>query len=450
MTKKILIVDDDRVICQSLKLLFHKAGYEVQCIYNPLNALAFIDTFKPSLVLLDMNFTIDTTGKQGLEILSAIKKEFPALDIILITGWGSVELAVQGMKMGANDFLTKPWDNEQLLQSVRTILTLQDPKENESQNIASLKAIIGESSAIKDVKKTIRQIAATEATVLITGESGTGKELVAEAIHDNSQRADDSFVKVNLGGVSTSLFESELFGHKKGAFTGAISDRIGRFQKAHKGTIFLDEIGDIDPASQVKLLRVLQEKTFEPLGSSKTVKVNVRIISATHKNLEDLVETGDFREDLYYRVNLLHIHLPSLRERRGDIPLLAKSFIDRLNKNKEGKPFYIDPETFEWLSRQEYSGNIRQLKNIVERTCLLSSTNKLSIKDFKPHFLVSSGRKSELPKIGTITLDELEKAMIQKAMSFHNGNISQVARSLGITRSALYRRLEKYNIGHET
>lgn len=428
-----------------MKLLLTKSGHQVEAIYNPLNALEHIGAFKPELVLLDMNFSVATTGEQGLAMLNKIRTSHEALPVILITGWGSMELAVEGMKAGARDFLTKPWDNHQLLQSIESILHLE--QELESETLAPLTKIIGASDAIQAVKALIRKVAPTHATVLVTGGSGTGKELVAEAIHELSNRSTEAFVKVNLGGLSATLFESELFGHKKGAYTGALQDREGRFSIADKGSIFLDEIGDLALDLQVKILRVLQEKSFEPLGSSKPKKVDVRVISATHKSLEDMVAQGLFREDLYYRLNLIHIHLPSLHERRDDIPLLAKHFIHNWNKiNNLDR--YIEREAMEWLQAQTYTGNIRQLKNILERSYLLASKDRLTIKDLKPHFStrLSSTSASVTPQVGAITLEQMEKAMIEKAMAFHNRNISLVSQSLGITRSSLYRRLEKHGI----
>ncbi|MBX2845582.1 MAG: sigma-54 dependent transcriptional regulator [Saprospiraceae bacterium] len=445
--KKILLIDDDRTVCQSLKLLLGKAGYEVHCIFNPLNALETVAAFGPDLVLLDMNFTVDTSGKQGLEMLQKLMGRFPKLPVILITGWGTMELAITGMKAGARDFIAKPWDNDNILSSVKTILQLETTEVAPTSKTPALDAIIGNSDEIQRIKAMIAQVGPTDATVLITGESGTGKELVAEAIHDCSQRNEENFVKVNLGGISSTLFESELFGHKKGAFTGAFSDREGRFQLANRGTIFLDEIGDLEMPSQVKLLRVLQEKTFESLGSSKAQKVNVRVISATHKPLEENVAQGSFREDLFYRINLINIHLPPLHQRPSDIPLLVKHFMDLLQESYGQKDIFIGKEAMDWLSKQHYPGNIRQLKNVVERAWLLEQSKELTIKSFQPHLAGPSTRStSGIPKVGAMTLEEMEKAMITKAMNFHNGNISQVARSLGITRSALYRRLEKFGM----
>ena len=287
----------------------------------------------------------------------------------------------------------------------------------------------------------------TDASVLITGESGTGKELIAESIHQQSQRKDQPFVKVNLGGIPNSLFESEMFGHKKGAFTGAYSDREGRFSKAHKGTIFLDEIGELGLDSQVKMLRVLQEKVFEKLGTSNSTKINVRVISATNRDLKHMSDTGTFREDLYYRINLLHIHLPPLRERSGDIPLLAKYFIKNLSELYNVNEPFLMPDTFKWLSQQEFKGNIRQLKNIIERTFLLNLNKKeLTMKDFLPCFEFSGSFNKS---VNGLNLELTEIEMIKKALTKYNHSISSASRALGITRSSLYRRLEKYNIPHE-
>ena len=288
--------------------------------------------------------------------------------------------------------------------------------------------------------------------MLITGESGTGKEVIAEAIHSLSKRNGNEFVKVNLGGISSSLFESEMFGHKKGAFTDAHLDRIGRFAKAHKGTIFLDEIGDLPVSNQVKLLRVLQERTYEVLGSSETKRTDVRIISATNKNLEKMVYDGTFREDLFYRINLISIHMPSLNERSEDIPLLTDHFIKQVCEIYEVTIPLITTETYDWLQKQPFPGNIRQLKNMVERTLLININKKeLNFKDFQQ--TSSQNQKSTpqftLPEVGMVSLDDLEKQMIHKALDFHNHSISKTARSLSLTRSALYRRLTKHHIPYE-
>ena len=311
--------------------------------------------------------------------------------------------------------------------------------------------IVGESPQLVQILQTIGRIAHTDASVLILGESGTGKELVAEAIHQNSQRAKRPFVKVNLGGVSTSLFESEMFGHVRGAFTDARFDRTGRFEMANRGTIFLDEIGELDASSQVKLLRVLQDRTYEVLGSSKTKSVDVRVICATNRNLEEMVVKSTFREDLLYRINLIIIHLPALRERPNDIPLLVEFFVDNLRQIYQRPHLQVTREALQWLKNLNLPGNIRQLKNLVERTVLISHRDVLTIEDFQQNYQGSknstlSAPSSTLPDVGSMTLEEMEIQMIRRAMEFHRGKVARVAKSLGITRSALYRRLEKFNI----
>lgn len=447
---KVLILDDDETVCQSLRYLFVKQGWEVQALTNPLNAVPFIENNPADLILLDLNFRVGTDGKEGLTLLQQIKGHFPAVPVILFTAWGSMQLAIDGMKLGAADFLTKPWNNEHLVAAVRTQIQLTDKNEKNHRltTHSSLDAIIGTSESIQTIKEWIVKVAPTDATVLITGESGTGKELVAKAVHDLSARKDHPFVSVNLGAVPEGLFESELFGHKKGAFTSAASDRDGRFKLAEKGTLFLDEIGDLALSSQVKLLRVLQEKVYEPLGGSKPFKTDVRIISATHKDLADMVVRATFREDLFYRINLLHIHLPSLSERQTDIPLLVNHFIDQIN-DSGNKRVKVEDHALEWLSKQRYPGNIRQLKNCVERTVLLSSKDKLGIKDFKPHLEAKLFNSAKFPKVGEVTLDEMEIKLITNALEFYSGNITDASRALGITRSSLYRRIDKYNIKYD-
>lgn len=450
---KILIIDDDRTVCSSLKLLLSKKGYLAETIHHPSVAEETIDEFDPALILLDMNFTIDTSGKQGLKLLEKIRTGYPEVSVILMTGWATVQLAVEGMKLGAKDFVAKPWDNKELVNSIQSILQLHHRDSTNSSKVKGQEetntntTIIGDSAVMQSIMDLVERVAATQASVLITGESGTGKELIAEAIHNQSHRNDEAFIKVNLGGIPTGLFESEMFGHKKGAFTGAYEDRIGRFYMANRGTIFLDEIGELNLSNQVKMLRVLQEKTFEPLGSSETTKVNVRVISATNRDLQLMANNEQFREDLYYRINLLNIHLPPLRERRSDIPDLVKYFINNVGSIYDVDLPYIDTDTYNWLSNQEYKGNIRQLKNIVERTFLLNMKNKdLSIKDFMPCFDFPA---NSIHSSGGFNLEEMERNLIKKALAKHSHAISPASRALGITRSSLYRRLEKYGIPHE-
>lgn len=447
--KKVLVIDDDRTVCHSLELLLRRSGYDVKAIHHPNMALEVAEEYSPDVVLLDMNFTIDTSGRHGLKLLALLLMQNPKLSIILITGWATIQLAVEGMKGGAKDFLAKPWDNNELLRSVDTIIQLYHSKTCHFLNSKDDNVIIGQSQSIQSVLSMVDRIARTDASVLLTGESGTGKELIAEAIHQKSKRADGNFVKVNLGGISHTLFESEMFGHLKGAFTGATSDRVGRFGLAHRGTIFLDEIGELTLESQVKLLRVLQEKTYEALGSSKSLKTDVRVISATNRPLKEMVGEGSFREDLYYRINLIEIHLPSLGERREDIPLLVKHFLSKVGRLYDIEEPYVDKETLSWLSEQNYPGNIRQLKNLIDRTALIHHSNKeLTIKAFQSVMTTNQSGQTKviLPNVGSISLDEMEKLMVIKALAFHDYSISQTARSLGITRSSLYRRMEKYDI----
>jgi DNA-binding NtrC family response regulator len=452
----ILIIDDDIAVRTSLMLLLQNEGYEVSAADEPKQAIVLIKQQTPELIILDLNFSIDTSGKEGMQLLQQIKKINDKIPIILITGWGTIELAVQGMKLGANDFLNKPWSNDHVLQSIRTLIDLKDKKtekHNRKQldSLYNFKHIIGEDQKMLEILETIGRVATTDASILIMGESGTGKELIAEAIHQNSLRANKPFIKVNLGGISTSLFESEMFGHVRGAFTDARFDRVGRFELANKGTIFLDEIGDLDAGSQVKLLRVLQDRTYEVLGSSRTKTVDVRVVCATNRNLEEMVDMGSFREDLLYRINLITIKLPALRERPKDIPLLVEFFINNLKEIYNRPELKVSKDAMKWLQQLPLPGNIRQLKNLVERSVLVSRKDILEVDDFKSQLELSPGKKGsmQLPEVGTITLDQLEVQMIRRAMDFHKNKISKAANALGITRSSLYRRLEKYNIPYD-
>ncbi len=452
----ILIIDDDIAVQTSLSLLLRQHGFEVALKDGPAEALSFLRRQRPELILLDLNFTVDTTGREGFLLFQQIRELEASVPVILITGWASIELAVQGMKLGAKDFISKPWSNEHLLQAVRTALQLaaptpQSPTRRELNERYELDHIIGQDPELLKVLETIVRVADTNASVLILGESGTGKELIAEAIHQNSRRRQKPFVKVNLGGIPSSLFESELFGHKRGAFTDARTDRTGRFEMAHTGTIFLDEIGDLDKMSQVKLLRVLQDHTFEVLGSSQSKNIDVRVVSATNRNLAEMVATGDFREDLFYRINLITIELAPLRERPSDIPLLAQFFINNLKSLYNRPDLRVSKAALNWLKTLTLPGNIRQLKNLVERTVLVTLKDELDIADFQKHFVETpkSLSNNDLPEVGSMTLEEMEIEMIKKAMTFHNNRVVKVAKALGLTRSALYRRLEKYDIPFE-
>lgn len=453
----ILIIDDDIGIRTSLSMMLRRAHYEVQAVASPKEAMAVVREQEPQLIMLDMNFSLSTSGDEGLTLLKQIKLFRPNVPVILMTAWGSINLAVKGMRAGAFDFITKPWNNVALMERVELALSFPSAKPigtiSPSSPITPSNNIVGSSPALTQVLDTIQRVAPTNAPVLILGESGTGKELIAEAIHRQSRRANESFVKVNLGGVSQSLFESEMFGYRKGAFTGAVADRAGRFELADKGTIFLDEIGDLDLASQVKLLRVLQDQTFEPLGDSHTRQVNVRIVCATNADLPKLIEEGRFREDLYYRINLITVHLPPLRERKDDIPALAAYFINKQCEANALPPVTLSDDAVKRLKSFSYPGNIRQLKNIVERAVLMSCKSVITAEDIElpaEHSTLhtpNSTPNTEHSTLNTIsTLEEQERTAIENAMKEYDGNLSKVAEALGLSRGALYRRLEKYNL----
>lgn len=438
----ILIVDDDPVVRTSLTFLLRRAGYDTECAANAREALSVMGSAMPELVLSDMNFSLSTSGEEGLELLRKIKVLYPELPVILMTAWGSISLAVEGMKAGAIDFITKPWDNILLLEKIGTVLELgRKAAQSDVSKQTSFEGIVGRSPLLKDVLDAVARIAPTDASVLITGESGTGKELIAEALHRHSRRADKPFVKVNLGGLSHTLFESEMFGHRKGAFTDAYADRIGRFEAANRGTIFLDEIGELDPVCQVKLLRVLQDRTFERLGESLPHKLDIRVVTATNRDLPSMVADGSFREDLYYRINLIPIRVPALRERREDIPLLVRYFSDNLRK---GVDFSSDAMSF--LTSLPYPGNIRELKNLVERTILISGKDCIGADDVRRCLSPDGDKPSRMTATADSTLSELERERIMRAISDCDGNLTRASLSLGISRQALYRRIEKFKI----
>ena len=453
----ILIVDDDVAVRSSLSLLLKRAGFSAVAADGPESAHLICDNEPPALILLDMNFSPSTTGEEGLTLLGELRVKLPDMPIILMTAWGSIPLAVEGMKTGAVDFITKPWNNTRLLQSVRTALSLShatSPRVEAGSSREALdsqydfSSIIGVDPALIGILETVGRVAGTDAAVLIEGESGTGKELVAEAIHNNSPYRDEPFVRVNLGGIPPSLFESEMFGHKRGAFTDAVSDRVGRFEAANGGTIFLDEIGELEYSSQIKLLRVLQDHSFEVLGTSTTRSVDVRVICATNRDLTSMVAERTFREDLFYRINLISITLPPLRERPDDIPLLVNFFIDNLKSIYDRPDLNIARAAVNWLESRPWPGNVRQLKNVVERAVLVSPGDIIDTDCLQAQWQQSPGESAtiDMPMVGTMTIEEMEQSMIRKALELHGNKISKDARLLGLSRAALYRRLEKYGI----
>ena len=454
----ILVVDDDPSVLASLALLLKQHGYLTRSAAAPEAALDLLSRERFDLVLQDMNFSREATGREGLELLRSIRAAQPGLPVILMTAWGSIELAVEGMKLGAADFLTKPWINAHLVQSVETHLCLSATRASahaeppigraELDRSHDFAGLVGRDPEFLRVLRLVGRVAATDASVLITGESGTGKELIATALHRNSRRREMPCIKVNLGGISSTLFESEMFGHVRGAFTDARADRRGRFEVAEGGTIFLDEIGELEPSSQVKLLRVLQDRTYEPLGSSQSRQVDVRVVSATNRDLPRMVEAGTFREDLLYRLNLISIRMPALRERRSDIRELGRHLLDARAAEYGKPPITMTPRALEWLTRQPWPGNVRQLEQTMERAVLVLGSGPLdladleSVADFDAHVSADGA----LPRPGSMTLDEMERAMITKCLQHYDGNVTRAAEALGVSRAALYRRLEKFGI----
>jgi len=458
----ILVVDDDRNIRVSLKLILERNGYEVALAEEPKEAIRIIrDIPAVELVLMDMNYNIYRTssndGEEGITLLKQIKVFRPDVPCILMTAWGTIELAVRGMRAGAFDFITKPWDNGVLLERIETARSLTpdpSPRRGAScrerlpsprRGVGGEALIVG--TSLSGILSTISRVTPTNAPVLITGESGTGKELIAEAIHRQSKRANGPFVKVNLGGISSSLFESEMFGHKKGSFTDATADRIGRFELAKGGTIFLDEIGELSLASQVKLLRVLQDQTYEVLGDSHTRRTDVRVVCATNADLRAMVEDKTFREDLFYRINLINLHLPPLRERREDIPLLVEHFLHEACLANNVPSVTASHEAIAYLQTLPFPGNIRELKNLVERALLMHdhASPQLTAADFAAPSHPAAV-PSASPEGPAATLDDLERSAIAASIQKHGGNLSLVAKELGISRGALYRKIEKYNL----
>jgi DNA-binding NtrC family response regulator len=453
----VLVVDDDPSVTASLSLLLKQHGYRPLTAASPAEATARVRQDRVDLVLQDMNFSRSTTGEEGLALLHELRALQPDLPVVLITAWGSIPLAVQGVKAGAADFVSKPWVNAQILQAVETALGLAAARVGSAGPPADrrdldarydLSGLIGSEPRFLRVLELAGRVAPTDASVLITGESGTGKELLAETIHRNSRRRSGPFVKVNLGGISSTLFESEMFGHVRGAYTDARQDRSGRFEIAHGGTIFLDEIGELDPSSQVKLLRVLQDRTYEVLGSSETRTVDVRILSATNRDLPTQVAAGQFREDLLYRLNLIVLRMPPLRERPSDVPLLARHFLERSAHTHGRAPLALTPGALDWLRTQPWPGNVRQLRQTLERAVLVLEGDKLDASHLRA--LAELGAEGErvpsLPTPGAMTLDEIERAMIERALQQFGGNLTKAAEALGVSRTALYRRLQKHGL----
>ena len=449
---RILLADDQADIRESLRLLLKNEGFETQLASSPAEVLAAIEAREFDAVLMDLNYTRDTTsGQEGLDLLSRIQSLDGTLPVIVMTAWSSVELAVEAMRLGAQDFLQKPWENARLLSILRTQIDLRQAlrratrleAENRLLSVESRPTLIAESAAMQPVLNLIARIGPSDANVLITGEHGTGKEVVARTLHAMSGRSNRPMVTVNAGGLSSGLFESELFGHVKGAFTDARTDRIGRFEIADSGTLFLDEIANVPLNLQSKLLRVLETGEFERVGSSNTRRVNVRVLAATNVDVNAEVAAGRFREDLLFRLNTIEIRLPSLRDRGEDIELLANHFLlvytDRYRKGISG----FDAGAMQALREHPWPGNVRELDHAIERAVLLSSGPMIRGVDLGLRAASSLGGA---PRLEEMSLEEVEKHLIQRMLARHGGNVSKAAEALGLSRSALYRRLQKFGL----
>ncbi|AET67685.1 response regulator with CheY-like receiver, AAA-type ATPase, and DNA-binding domains [Desulfosporosinus orientis DSM 765] len=444
---KLLVIDDEEHLCWALDKGLRQEGYQVLTTTQGKKGLELIQNETPSLVILDLKMP----GMDGLELLVKARDLIPKLPVIIITAHGSIDTAIEAMKLGATDYITKPFDLNELKIIIKQALMVSRLREEvvflRSELNKQHGRILGNSPAIQDVNTLVEKVADSNATVLITGESGTGKEVTALSIHNLSYRRDKPFVPINCAALPESLLESELFGHEKGAFTGAVVRKIGRFELADKGTLFLDEVTEMPPSMQVKLLRVLQDRQFERVGGTESIKIDVRVIAATNRDPLDCVKKGTFREDLYYRLNVLPIHVPPLRQRIEDIPLLTMHFLQKFNPSQEQ---LISPETMEKLMTYEWPGNIRELQNVIERAIILSQGN-----DIKVHHLPNEIQKKEntaaqglilnFPDQG-ISFDNVEKELILKALEKSTGNQTKAAQLLGLTRSALLYRAQKYQI----
>lgn len=451
----ILIVDDDEDILLAAKMLLKRHAKKVIIEKNPKKIPFLLNNDTYDVILLDMNFVEDTTtGKEGIFWLKEIIQRDPNAVVIMITAFGGVELAVEALKEGATDFVLKPWQNEKLIATIsaaaqlnssrKEVTTLKQAKETLVRDLEqSFGDMLGESAGMKNVKSIIQKVAKTDANILILGENGTGKELVARALHKQSARATKDFIGVDMGAIAETLFESELFGHKKGAFTDAKEDRIGRFEIANKGTLFLDEIGNLPLNLQAKLLAVLQNREVMPLGSSRSVSIDIRLICATNMPISEMIEKKEFRQDLLYRINTVEIYLPPLRERGEDIPLLARHFLKIYGKKYKRANKKISSTALTKLQRYHWPGNVRELQHAIERAVIMSDEELIQPDDF---FFLNQKSQGDNNQVNTLNLDEMEKTVIEKALQKYNGNISKAAKELGLTRASLYRRLEKYGI----
>ncbi len=452
---KILIIDDNEDILTAAKLLLKQAPYEVHTEKSPEIIPSILKNESYDVILLDMNFTQDvTSGMEGLHWLKKILKIDPSSVVLMMTAFGDVEIAVKTIKNGATDFIIKPWQNEKLLATVASAIKLSQSQikvkqleERQEQLIRAMDhpfhEMIGQSNTMREIFTVIEKVSKTDASVLILGENGTGKELVARAIHRNSNRADNVFISVDMGAIPESLFESELFGHTKGAFTDAKNDRAGKFESANGGTLFLDEIGNLTVPMQAKLLRVLESRHVTRIGSNKPVPFDIRLICATNRSISDAVANKQFRQDFLYRINTVEIHVPPLRERKEDIPLLAQFFTEQFAKKYNRAIPVIDGKAMDKLQAYSWPGNIRELRHTIERTMIMNESNRFQEHDF---VLSATEPADEEWILSNYNLEDNEKLLIRKTLSKYHGNISKAAKALGLTRTSLYRRMEKHGL----
>lgn len=450
---KILMIDDDEDVLLAAKMLLKKSSHQVIIEKNPNKIPFLLNNDSYDVILLDMNFSKDTTsGKEGFEWLKQIKEKEPNAVVIMITAFGDVEMAVRALKEGATDFILKPWQNEKLVATISTAIKLKKSYNEvdklrkakqmlEEQISQPFRDIIGQSDALKEVFTLIDKVARTDANILILGENGTGKELVARAIHQKSMRKDNSFVAVDMGAITETLFESELFGHKKGSFTDAREDRPGRFELANGGTLFLDEIGNLSMNLQSKLLSALQSRQITRVGANQSLEVDIRLICATNMPLHQMVQEGKFRQDLLYRINTVEITIPPLSDRVDDIPMLANHFLNHYARKYRKEVLTISPAAMNKLKKYPWPGNVRELQHAIERALIMADSATLQESDF-----LFSRKGGEEAVNDTLNLDEVEKAAVAKAIQLHNGNISRASEELGLTRASLYRRMEKYGL----
>ena len=447
---RVLIADDQADVLEALRLLLKAEHYQIQAVTSPAAMISVLESQDFDVVLMDLNYTRDTTsGQEGLDLLSRIQAIDPVLPVVVMTAWGTVGLAVEAMRRGARDFIQKPWENERLLSVVKTQIELSNAirrglrleAENRLLRTEGVPALIAESPSMQPVLQMIARVGPSDANVLITGEPGTGKEVVAKTLYAISPRASKPMVTVNAGGLAEGVFESELFGHVKGAFTDAKMDRVGRFELADGGTLFLDEIANVPLNLQAKMLRVLETGEMERVGSSRTKRVDVRVISATNANLEEEVQSARFRQDLLFRLNTIEIHLPPLRERREDIPLLGSHFLTMHAQRYRKRIGGFDHAARQLLLDNPWQGNVRELNHVIERAVLMAQDSQIRASD-----LALRTSREGSPRLEEMSIEEVEAFLIKKALARYNGNVSHAASALGLSRSALYRRLQRYGL----